>query len=747
MITRLSATAVAVALVCFGPAILAEQAAISTTDSATTDNVERIEVFAQRRSQDLHDVSVAVSLIDGDYLQQRQIKDAVELAALVPNFIASQAAAEGTTPVFTLRGVGMFDYNTSTISPIAIYSDEVVSGGANFLTGQLFDLERVEVLRGPQGTLFGRNTTGGAVLLRSRLPEHEFSGYLRASAAEQQSYRVQGAVNAPLGDDTAARFAFNWQDYQYSMTNLFPGADGGGMEQASFRLLLSSEWLGWSLLWRLHSEHWSGQPKPVYSAGIFRDLASGERCSPAEVGSRDCVDNFGFSVPSDDYWTTSANTEHKRNRTDSWGTSVQLERALSDSVRVKSISAYKSFNRFHSWDADGPGQFIEGILGSDNEFFSQEVTWFWQQPERFWTAGLFYLNERLVQGNELDLFRDFRVVPELAAVPATFIYRNRLRNEAMAAYAQVEQQLASDWQLTAGVRLTDEQTRYHANADLDTVAFYLDDFWDITGKVSDTEWTGKLALIQRLHPRHSLYYSYSRGYKSGGYNAGFSSSPEEAADSAYDPEYLHAWELGSRWRSGDASLFWDLALFYYDYRDQQTFVNISSGTAPYHVLKNAGDGRIAGLESDWRYRPAASTELQLSVGYIPLAKLGEYRQGDVFVSDTRLPFTPKWTLGASIEQQLVLAEQTLNWQLGVRYQSAIYFDQYEDPYARQDGYALWHGRLGWQLSPDLELALWGKNLFNQKYAELKFDSVAALGAYTQLRGEARQLGIELSYQF
>ncbi|MDP4528921.1 TonB-dependent receptor [Alkalimonas delamerensis] len=744
MMIRFSATAAAVALGCYGMATSVHAA--NDMDSEL-DAIERIEVHAQRRPQDLHDVSVAVTLIDGEQLQQRQIKDAVELANLVPNFVASQAAAEGTTPAFTLRGVGMFDYNTSTVSPIAIYSDEVVSGGANFMTGQLFDLERVEVLRGPQGTLFGRNTTGGAILLRSRLPEYEFGGYVRASAAEQQSYRIQGAVNAPLTDTTAARFAFNWQDYQYSMNNLFPGASGGGMEQASFRLLVSSEWQQWSVLWRLHSEHWTGQPKPVYSAGVFRNLETGEWCSPAEVGSRHCVDNFGFSVPSDDFWTTSANTQHKRNRTDSWGTSLQLERELSAALSLKSITAYKSFNRFHSWDADGPGQFIEGVLGSDNDFFSQELTLFWQQPERFWTAGLFYLNERLEQNNELDLFRDFRAVPALADVPATFIYHNQLRNEAMAAYAQLEQQLSPDWQLVAGLRLTDEQTRYHANADLDTVAFYLADLWDLGGKVADTELSGKLALLQRLNPRHSLYYSYSRGYKSGGYNAGFSTSPEEAADSSYDPEYLDAWELGSRWRSSDASLLWDLALFYYQYRDQQSFVNISTGTAPYHVLKNAGDGRVLGLESDWRYRPLVATELMLSLGYIPKAKLGEYREGDILVSGTRLPFTPEWTLAASFTHQQQLAGQTLDWQLGVRYQSAIYFDQYEDPYARQQGYALWHGRLGWQATPDLELALWGKNLFNQRYAELKFDSVAALGAYTQLRGEARQLGLEVRYQF
>lgn len=722
-------------------------AADTAEPEASEQQLEVIEVHAQRRLQDIYDVSVAVTLVDGEYLQQRQIKDSVELATLSPNFSASNAAAEGTTPAFTMRGVGMFDYNTSTVSPIAIYSDDIVSGGASFLSSQLYDLERVEILRGPQGTLFGRNTTGGAVLLMSAMPEAEFGGYIRASAATQQHYRAQGALNTPLTADTALRFAFNWQDYQYSMNNLLPAAPQAGMEQASFRLLLSSRWQDWDLLFRLSSEHWQGVPKPVYSAGVFSDLATATLCPPALVGSRQCVDAFGFSVPSEDYWTTAVNTYEKRNRTDSWSGSIHLSREFSPQLSVKSVSAYKSFNRTHLWDADGPGQFIEGLLGSDTEFFSQELTIYWEQEQRFWTAGLFYLQEELKQNNSLDLFRDFRAVPELAAVPAQFFYYNTLKNNSLAGYAQLEQQLSPRYTLTAGLRLTDESTRYQARSDLDTVAFFLPQLWDINGDVADTEWTGKLAINQRLTTRHMLYYSYSRGYKSGGYNGGFATSAEEAANSAYGPEYLDAFEVGSRWRSQNDQMRWDLAAFYYDYRDQQTFVNFSSGIAPYHVLKNAGDGQIFGLESEWRYQPSQQLELRLALGYIPTAKLGEYREGELFVANSRLPFTPELTFGAALQYQQSVKFGSVLWQLGVDYQSAIYYDQYESDYTRQSGYSLWHGRVAWQLTANFELALWGKNLFNQQYTELKFDSIAALGAITQLRGEARQLGVEVSYHF
>lgn len=718
------------------------------TDVAAAEQaIEVIEVHAQRRAQDIFDVSVALTVIEGDYLSQRQIKDSVALAALSPNFTASNAAAEGTTPAFTMRGVGMFDYNTSTVSPIAIYSDDVVSGGASFLSTQLFDLERVEILRGPQGTLFGRNTTGGAILLMSAMPEDDFTGYIRASAAEQQHYRAQGAVNAPLTDNTALRFAFNWQDYQYSMHNIVADAPVAGMEQASFRLLLSSSWQQWDVLLRLSSEHWQGVPKPVYSAGVFSELENGTLCPVERVGTRQCVDAFGSSVPSDDFWTTAANTAAKRNRTDSWGASIKLGREFNQQFSLKSVTAYKTFNRTHLWDADGPGQFIEGLLGSDSDFFSQELTLYWDLDQQFWTAGLFYLREQLQQNNSLDLFRDFRSVPQLADIPAQFFYHNTLNNTSVAGYAQLEQQLSANYTLTAGLRLTDESTRYQARSDLETTAFFIPQLWDISGEVADTEWTGKLALNQRLTPQLMVYYSYSRGYKSGGYNGGFASSAEEAANSDYGPEYLHAWEVGSRWRSADNRMRWDVAAFYYDYQDQQTFVNFSSGVAPYHALKNAGDGKIFGVEAEGRYQLYAPLELRLALGHIPIAKLGEYSEGALSVANSRLPFTPEWTVAAALQYQQQLPQGSLLWQLGVDYQSAVYFDQYESAYTRQAGYSLWHARMGWQLTADVELAIWGKNLFNQEYTELKFDSVAALGAITQLRGEARQLGVEVSYQF
>ncbi|GAB3019929.1 TonB-dependent receptor [Bowmanella dokdonensis] len=729
--------------------ILSTLSAASHAQSARVqaDKTEVIHVYAQKRQQDIHDVSVAVTVVDGEDIARQHIKDTVQLSALAPNFKASSVAGEGTTPSFNIRGVGMFDYNTSTVSPIAIYSDEVVSGGANFLATNLYDLERVEILRGPQGTLFGRNTTGGAILLMSKMPDSQFGGYISGSVAERDHQSAEGALNLPVSTDTALRFSFNHQDYQYSMDNLFPGGQDGGLRQSSMRLIVKSEWQDVTLIAKLHGDDWSGAPKPVYSAGILKDPATGERCAPSEVGTPACVDAFGFSVDSDDYWDTVADTGDKRHDTQSWGGSLNLAWHPADNLTLKSITAYKDFERFHSFDSDGPGNFIEGSLGSENDFFSQEFSLSLRTGRQYWIAGLFYLQEELWQDSDLDLFRDFRAVDALASVPAQFFYHNRLKSESLAFYSQVDHELTQSLTLTAGVRYTDDSTRYHAVSDLDVVGAFIPGLWDIEGEVADDEVSGKLALVQALDANASVYYSYSRGYKSGGYNGGFSTSEEQARNSEYSPERLDAFEVGGHFYFTQMDLNLELAAFYYNYRDQQVFVNYTTGAAPYHVLKNAGDSTIYGLEAAFSYTPTSALQLDLNLGYIPKAKLGEYREGALYVANTQLPFTSELNISGLLQYELSLGEGRLLSQLGFDYQSSFYFDQNENPYLEQEGYSLWHGRIAWLPDQNWELGLWARNLFNEEYAELMFDSIAPLSAVTQLRGEARQVGVDFTFRF
>jgi len=713
-------------------------------------SVEVIQVYAQKRAQDIQDVSLAVTAIGGETIDRQQIKDSTQLAQFIPNVKMSNNAGEGTTPAFNIRGVGMIDYNTSTISPIAIYSDGVVGGSANNLSVNLFDLEAVEVLRGPQGTLFGRNTTGGAILLRSKQPEDHFGGYVNLSVGEYQQRSVDSAINLPISDNTAIRFALNYEDYQFSTNNLMTDQPDGGLKQTNLRLIAKTELDNLTLTTKIHSENWSGKPKPIASLGINRIDGSG-LCTPSQAGSAQCMNNFGQQVgdPNEkfDFWDVRADTADRNHDTDAWGASFNAAWQIDQNITLTSITAYNNLDRFHSWDSDGAGNFIEGSFGTNDKLFSQELTLAVQQGDSYWVSGIFYITEDIKQNNDIDLFRDFRAVPALAAIPAQFFYHNKLENKSVALYSQVDYSLNDTFMLTAGLRYTDEGTDYHAITDLDTVPAFIPELWNISGSVDDNEVSGKIALNQKLNVNTSFYYSYSRGYKSGGYNAGYNTSLAQALDSEYRPEKLNAYEIGSK------SLFWEnkakihLSAFYYDYKDQQVFINRTTGAAPFHVLKNAGDSTIYGLESELTLSPTNDLQFNLNVGYLPKANMGSFTDGTVTVNDNRLPFSSKWNVSGSALYETIVYGHNLTSQIGFDFQSSFYFDQDEDPYTEQTAFTVWYGRISYQVNEQLGLSVWGKNLTNTEYSELRFNSVAALGAITELKAGARQLGAELTYSF
>ncbi|XQW85228.1 TonB-dependent receptor [Thalassotalea piscium] len=709
-------------------------------------DVEVIEVYSQKRLQSIIDVAIAVTAIDGDNIERLQIKDTTQLSGLVPNVKMTNNAGEGTPPAFNIRGVGMIDYNTSTVSPIAIYNDGIVSGSANNLSLNLFDIQQVEVLRGPQGTLFGRNTTGGAILIMSNEPEGEFGGYLNASIAQFDTYNIDGAINIPLSDSTAMRLAFNQDDYQFSSNNLMAGSPDGGLKQQNFRLMVKSEFDDVTILAKYHQEDWSGTPKPIASNGILKSDGSG-MCSPEQLGDNFCVDAFGDQVGGDDFWDVKADSADRLHNSDSWGASINVKWHINEAFNLNLISGVRSLDREHLWDSDGAGNFIEGAMGTDNRLVTHEINLAYQDEQLFWQTGLFYLYEETQQDNSFDLFRDFRAVPGLEGIAAEYFYDNLLKNRSTAIYSQLDYQLNDTMIFTAGLRYTDESTEYHAKADLDTVAGLIPSLWDLNGKVEDSEWSGKLALTKKISTHNSLYASFTRGYKSGGYNAGYSTSPLQALDSDYQAEKLNAYEIGSKFQNLIEHLQLNISAFYYDYHDQQVFVNVPHNQVPYHVLKNAGDSTIYGAEVELLYTPTTQLQFNVNLGYLPKANIGRYQKDNITVEDNRLPFSSKWNVSGAVSYEMQLAGKLLTSQLGFDYQSNFFFDQNENPYTEQKAFFIAHGSVSYQVSEALLLSLWGKNLTNTEYAELRFDSIAALGAVTELKGEKRQLGVALNYQF
>ncbi|KPH93478.1 TonB-dependent receptor [Pseudoalteromonas porphyrae] len=718
-------------------------------------NMEVIEVYAQKRAQAIEKVSIAVSHVKGEALTSQHYKDTTELSVFAPNVKISQNAAEGTPPAVNIRGVGLVDYNTANTSPVAIYVDDVAVGSASNQIVNFFDIEQVDILRGPQGTLFGRNSTGGAILIRTKRPEFAQTGYLSVGAGNNNSVTLDGMYNTQISENSALRVALNHQDYEYSTKNIYTQSPTAGMQQTNARISLLTDFDNVQLLLKGHIEDWQGIVQPVGSIGIVANPLTLQPCSVEQAGSQNCFDNFGFNDGSDDFYTVSVNNDSPH-KSDGKGFSAHLNWQINSENELVSISSYNQLERDHAFNCDGsPQRLCEGSLGLDTDFITQELRLATQFGDHTLTTGIYFADESIKQNNVNDILRDYRgILP--TNLTATFYYDNQIDTQSLALFSQLDYQLSTKWWIAAGLRYSYESLEYDSLSQLNAIVDPSDlegaivPFYHVKGEQSDNGFSGQLSVNYQLSETTNTYYRFANGAKSGGYNGGFLSSPEQAELAAYDKERLNSHEVGTKswWPEQGVRMNW--AAFYYDYNDQQVFMNQPSASPqspPVQLLENVGDSTIYGLEAEFDYKANDALSMRFSLGYIPHAEFEEFVDplGNS-LTNNRLPFTSKWNVSAAIEYAFELANNPLTTQLVIDYQSDYYFDQNQNPYAFQDGYSLVNGNIRYQMD-QWSMVLWGKNLFETHYSHLKFDLGPFLGMLEDFKGEGRRYGLDVSYQF
>ena len=260
----------------------------------------------------------------------------------------------------------------------------------------LFDIEQIDILRGPQGTLFGRNSTGGAILIRSKRPEFEQSGYLSTGVANNNATSVDAMFNSAIGEDTAVRVALNHQNYDYSTNNIFADSPTAGMRQTNGRVSFLADFDTVQLLIKGHISDWDGIVQPVGSIGVIANPLTGERCSPAQAGSTNCFDNFGFNDGSDDFYTVSVNN-NSPHKTDGKGISAHVNWQLDSHNELISLTSYNKLKRDHAFNCDGsPARLCEGNLGLNTDLVTQEFRLQSQLAEHFLTTGIYYADESII---------------------------------------------------------------------------------------------------------------------------------------------------------------------------------------------------------------------------------------------------------------------------------------------------------------------------------------------------------------
>ncbi|MEO2266654.1 TonB-dependent receptor [Pseudoalteromonas sp. YIC-656] len=718
------------------------------------DDLEVIEVYAQKRAQPADDVGIAISVVSSEDIENRNIKDTTDIARFSANVKMSKNAAEGTPPAINIRGVGLLDYNTANTSPVAVYIDGVASGSANHQVANFYDIEQVEILKGPQGTLFGRNSTGGAILIRSKKPQFEDSGTLSASLGSDQWRGLEFIGNKQLSDEQALRFALKHQKYDYTTHNINDAYPEAGMEQNDLRV----SYLGYfdSLQWYVKGQysHWNGLSQPVGNIGVINPLTGG-MCTPSQVNAGDCTDAFGFKAQSDDFWAVEVNNNNEHD-TESFNFNSTLEWELSSFSSLIWVLGAADLKRQHGFNCDGsPSRLCEGNLGLDTQSWSNEFRWQYETQSMFTTLGVYQFSERIEQLNYNDLLRDFRgILP--ASVTAQFFYDNEIDTDALALFAHSQWQINDQWALLGGLRFGDEEFDYTTRSTLNVPIPQAPNesvnlpYYDLSGVESDTSVSTSVGVNYTPNDETLIYYRYADGYKSGGYNGGFLTSEEQARNASYGPEQLKAHEIGAKVTLPELNLNLEAAVFHYQYDDQQVFMNQPAEDPqqpPLQLLENVASSEISGAEFTLDLRPSDAWHAQLGVGYIPNAEFDEYTDplGNT-LTDNRLPFTSKWNVSGSLSYLVNMEQSRFQAGIAFDYQSDYYFDQNQNPIAKQSDYTLWDTYVVYDRGP-WQTRAWANNVFDTQYSNLKFDLTQFLGMLEDFKGEGRRFGVDVTYSF
>ncbi len=712
--------------------------------------VDEIVVTAQRRAENLQEVPISITAYRGDDLRELKIDSPTEIGALTPGFFAGGSRGD-TNPLFAIRGIGLNDLFTNNNPTVGVYVDEIVQPFTPLLGFQMFDLERVEVLKGPQGTLYGRNTTGGAVNFVTRKPTGELSGYASASYSRFDRMEVEGAVGGPLTDTIAVRIAGKttqqgggWQE------NTLTGEKIGNVNRSSVRgqiLWQPSDSFDALLKGGYYTDNSDLQLRQHmgYADGAF----SFAPCQGFLDGVRDegnCVDFLGYFDPGSDPRKVE-NSAVYGHRTDANAHDLGLTMNLDlGGVKVTTVSGYTRFKRTAGDDSDGGGLIeLDTLFTDDIKAFSQELRFTSSNSSALsWVLGGFMSYDDL-NGGALQALDD-----HIFRTRVDTVYRQR--STSYAGFGQADLALTDRLSLTAGLRYTTERKSIdYDSTDLDpfgTSSLPLP-VAGINNEFSQDNLSGKVGVNFQIADNAMLYASASKGFKSGGYKAAIAFNPDELLP--FKGENLYAYEAGLKSTLLDGDLNLNFAGYYYDWKDFQAYVTEVRSGINVIVLSNAGDARVYGAEASINYQPSDRFNLQLSANLMD-SKIKNFNAapGAPDFTGNQLSYAPDFSFSGIMRYYLPVESAGFKMyvQSDASYRSRVYFSLAERLQNSQDGYWLAGARIAaTTLDEKWELALWAKNLTDKYFVTQSYDNYGGIFPSSNFLGDPRTYGVSMSYQF
>lgn len=721
---------------------------------AADDDHGDIIVTAQRRAQKIEDVPMSITAFSAKNIADMGALRIANVGDLAPNFNFSDVSSIRNTKII-VRGISSDANSIGVDQSSGMYVDGVYMGRPTTINLGLYDVESVEVLRGPQGTLYGRNTVGGAVNLMTKKPGKDFGGDFSAQYGNYNKFLIYGAINVPLNERLSIRIAGQANKRDGYLKNL-AGPDNNDDDNLNARLAISyqaSEAVEVLLRadWSRDRTHQGGAEifvhSPIFAAAPF-NVVPGTR----------------YYIPDGRFNRVIAEYPSSHQDRDVAGGSMEINWDTGDAGTLTSLTAYRGFKWDNAQTTDKSPFFIFGTgITEDQRQFSQELRLTSPSGQRFeYVAGLYYWNMKLGAIARAFEGPDLLSVPAFGGAPLGSFPGSegdlfpKIRDKSFAAFVHGIYHLTEDFSLIAGARYTYEKKdiTFSNKPDLLGLVGAINPLVK-TDSMTDSIVTPMASLEYRFMPNWHAYATYSQGFKAGGYNAfSFKFANADGSIPDFKPEKAYNYEAGIRFVSEDRKLRASLSAFYLDYTNLQVNQRLEDANGLFFFrTSNAANARSKGFEAELYYKVLPSLSLSGTFGYAD-AKYIDFisdAQLGVDFSGHRLPYSAKanWSLSFDYDQPVINDVSIVMRGEFVR-RGSTFSEDSNRPLTLNEGYSLVNGRIGLvDQKRGISITAWARNLLDKKYTRDTFTgsgafSPGALGAFV---GEPRTYGLEASFHF
>lgn len=729
------------------PILLLIGAACTLASAQESAGLEEIIVTAQRRAESLQNVPIAISAFTEETLERSRIETMEEIVTRTPGF--TMTAFNAGQPRLFIRGIGSTDDGAAQDNSVAVFVDDVYIGRGAGQAPEIYDLARVEVLRGPQGTLYGRNVVGGVVHLISAAPEEEARAQGEITAGRFDALEIKGMATGAISENLAARVSFVTINRSGYAHNILLDEE---LEDREFFGVRGQ------LLW---------EPSDVLEVRLAADYSDHSDNGQSRKGR---TGDFGpapfgsvTDVLSTDDPRVSETPRDTFQEVELGGVSARIQWSTPIGT-LTSVSAYRESDSDIQDAFTGIGSPPYLVLDTRNREFenaeqlSQEIRLAWESPGRRFNgvAGIYYLSEDVdrVEISDLESVIGELLPSVLGGLLGSSGSFQMAENTSLGLFASTDYAFSDRWSVTLGARYSRDdkdiatevrELRDGGGGEFGFIAAPpLEEF----SIANDDDWgafTPSFSVQYQATDDHNLYFSASRGFKSGGFQG--QAPTARAAETPFDPEFAWNYEIGAKTSWFGDRFIANAALFFTDYEDLQVRQNAATPDNPLPVLRitNAAEAEATGLELEFNARPVAALDIWGSLSLLDTEFKNFVDNAGRDVSGNNMLFAPEVQYNVGLQYNGTVSEDTA-WfgRVEYRWQDEYFDDPANLPVHNHESYGLLDAALGVSFAEGRwELNLWGKNLTDELYAT---HNIPFLGDRFLTFGPPRTYGVTIKYR-